>query len=182
MSTVTTASEKKVARHARHPAVQNMSLKDIAQRYVARFGDRRPDWNAFADAKIPGYRRAQHRFIGNTSGKTDAKFIPAGAFTLTVMYVNPGEGNAPHTHEVEEVFFVLKGHLTVFLEDEQGNREEINLSPWDCVSCPAGVIHGYHNNGVEPVYLQVMVGKGNPEFMGFADPELFANRDRHTRE
>jgi len=32
------------------------------------------------------------------------------------MFVNPGEGNASHTHEVEEVFFVLKGHLKVFLK------------------------------------------------------------------
>ena len=181
MSTTTTTA-KKVARHPRHPAVQNMGLKEIGQRYTARFADRRPDWNAFADAKIPGSRRAQHRFIGNTSGKTDTNIIPVGAFTLTVMYVPVGEGNAPHTHEVEEAFFVLQGHLTVFLEDEDGNREEINLGPWDCISCPAGVIHGYHNNGVEPVFLQVMVGKGNPEFMGFADPKLFANRDSHTRE
>jgi mannose-6-phosphate isomerase-like protein (cupin superfamily) len=29
------------------------------------------------------------------------------------MYVPVGEGNAPHTHEVEEVFFILQGHLTV---------------------------------------------------------------------
>ena len=36
------------------------------------------------------------------------------------MYVEPGQGNAAHTHEVEEIFFVLKGHLTAFLEDESG--------------------------------------------------------------
>jgi mannose-6-phosphate isomerase-like protein (cupin superfamily) len=159
-----------------------MSLEDIGRRYAARFSDRRPDWNAFADAKIEGYRRAQHRFIGNTSGKPDTNIIPGGAFTLTIMYVPCGQGNAPHTHEVEEVFFILRGTLTVFFEEEDGRRHELNLGPWDCVSCPAGVIHGYHNNGVEPVYLQVMVGKRNPEFMGFADPTLFAQRDRHTRE
>lgn len=173
---------EKRARHPRHPAVANMSLEEVSRRYLARFADRRPDWNAFADAKIPGYRRAQHRFIGNTSGKQDTNIIPVGAFTLTVMYVQPGEGNAPHTHEVEEVFFVLQGRMTVFLEEEDGRRLELNLGPWDCISCPAGVIHGYHNNGVEPVFMQVMVGKPNPEFMGFADAKLFAERDRHTRE
>ena len=46
----------------------------------------------------------------------------ARAFTLSIMYVQPGEGNAAHTHEVEEVFFVLKGFLDVFLEDESGRR------------------------------------------------------------
>jgi len=101
-----------IARHARPAELENVSLEEIARRYVARFAERKPDWHAFADAAIPGYRRAQHRFIGNTSGKPDANFIPARAFTLSIMYVEPGEGNASHTHEVEEVFFVLKGGLS----------------------------------------------------------------------
>ena len=29
-----------------------------------------------------------------------------------------GKGNAAHTHEVEECFFVLQGYLDVFVEDE----------------------------------------------------------------
>jgi mannose-6-phosphate isomerase-like protein (cupin superfamily) len=152
----------------------------LAKKYVARFGERKPDWNAFADAAIEGWRRAQHRFIGNTSGKPDDKIIPQGGFTLSVMYVPPGQGNAAHTHEVEEVFFVLQGRLMIFFEDEAGNREEAVLGPWDCVSCPAGVIHGYHNNTVEPVYTQVMLGKrGKTELMGYADPELYKRRDEH---
>ena len=173
---------EKVARHRRHPEVAELSLEEIAARYVARFAERKPDWAAFADALIDGYRRAQHRFIGNTSGKPDDGVIPARAFTLSVMYVPPGEGNASHTHEVEEVFFVLQGHLTVFFEDEDGRRIDVALGPWDCVSCPAGVIHGYANETVEPVYLQVMAGKASPEFMGYADQALFEDRDRHVRE
>ena len=102
------------------PAVVGMPLETILKKYVARFGERKPDWHAFADAAIDGWRRAQHRFIGNTSGKPDENFIPAGNFTLSIMAVPPGQGNAAHTHEVEEVFFVLRGHLTVFVEDETG--------------------------------------------------------------
>lgn len=170
-----------IARHKRPPELANASIDEIARRYVARFADRKPDWKAFADAAIDGYRRAQHRFIGNTSGKPDDKVIPPGAFTLSVMYVEPGQGNASHTHEVEEVFFVLQGHLVVFFEEEDGRRLEVGLGPWDCVSCPAGVIHGYRNDSTSPVYLQVMAGKARPEFMGYADPSLFANRDAHTR-
>jgi mannose-6-phosphate isomerase-like protein (cupin superfamily) len=175
-------SNAPVARHPRPPELMGVGLEEIAKRFVARFATRKPDWNAFADAAIPGYRRAQHRFIGNTSGKPADNFIPARAFTLSVMYVNPGEGNASHTHEVEEVFFVLRGHLTVFFEDEQGNSLEVALAPWDCVSCPPGVIHGYRNDTTEPVYLQVMAGKAQPELMGYSDPTLFANRDAHTRQ
>jgi len=69
----------------------------------------------------------------------------------------------------------------VFFEEESGRRIEVALGPWDCVSCPPGVIHGYRNDSVEPVYLQVMAGKAQPEFMGYADPTLFASRDAHTR-
>jgi hypothetical protein len=50
------------------------------------------------------------------------------------------------------------------------------LGPWDCVLCPAGVIHGYQNNMVEMVYLNVMVGKGKPDLKGYTDPELFKRR------
>ncbi len=149
-----------IARHPRPKELEGVSIEEIARRYVARFGERKPDWHAFADAALPGYRRAQHRFIGNTSGKPDENFIPARAFTLSVM---------------------LQGRLIVFFEEEDGRRIEVALGPWDCVSCPPGVIHGYRNDGVEPVYLQVMAGKAQPEFMGYADPTLFANRDAHTR-
>jgi len=172
---------QKAARHERPPEVAALSIEQIAGQYVAHFKDRKPDWAAFADALIDGYRRAQHRFIGNTSGKPDKNVIPAKAFTLSVMYVPAGEGNAAHTHEVEEVFFVLQGHLTVFFEEEDGRRLEVTLGPWDCVSCPAGVIHGYTNDTVEPVYLQVMAGKAQPEFMGYADQALFDKRDAHVR-
>src|ERR1051325_5679788 len=99
----------KVARHPRHPAVVNMSLEEIAQRYTIRFADIKPDWNVFGDSNYDGYRRAQFRYIGETLGKPEIRHIPAGATRLSVMYVPPGEGNAPHTHPVEEVFFILKG-------------------------------------------------------------------------
>lgn len=85
----------------------------------------------------------------------------------------PGQGNASHTHEVEEVFFVLKGHLTAFLEDEAGRRVNVNLGPWECISCPPGVIHGFVNEGPEPVYFQVMLGKNRPDLVGYTDPESF---------
>jgi mannose-6-phosphate isomerase-like protein (cupin superfamily) len=158
-----------------------MSLEQIAERYVGRFRDRTPDWNAFEDAKIDGSKRAQIRFIGvGASGKhEDTAVIPPGAFTLSIMYVPPGQGNAPHTHDVEEVFFVLKGYLTAFLEDESGRRLDVRLGPWECISCPAGVVHGFINEGLEPVYCQVMLGRGTNETMGYADSELYQRRNAH---
>lgn len=171
------------ARHAKNPDVVGLSLEQIMQKYVARFADRKPDWYAFEDARIEGFKRAQHRFIGaGASGKHgDPDVIPAYGFTVTIMFVNPGQGNAAHTHEHEEVFFVLDGFLDVFVEDENGRRVWSRLGKWDCISCPAGVIHGYENRSLEPVYFQVMHGRSKPQTMGYADDELFAKRDAHLK-
>ena len=154
-----------VARHPRPPELVDVPIEDIMQKFVGRFREKKPDWAAFEDAKIEGYKRAQHRFIGaGGSGKHgDPSVIPAKNFTLSIMYVEPGQGNAAHTHEVEEVFFVLQGFLDVFVEDESGNRLTTRLGPWECISCPAGVIHGYENDSLGPVYFQVMLGRGKPE-------------------
>src|SRR5579884_819367 len=120
-----------VARHPRPKELVGVPIEDIMNRYVARFRDRIPDWAAFEDAKIEGYKRAQHRFIGaGGSGKHgDVNAIPPSNFTLSIMYVEPGQGNASHTHEVEEVFFVLRGMLDVFIEDESGRRIVTRLGP-----------------------------------------------------
>src|ERR1700693_3786461 len=154
-----------VARHPRPPELVDVPIEDIMQKFVGRFREKKPDWAAFEDAKIEGYKRAQHRFIGaGGSGKHgDANVIPPRGFTLSIMYVPPGQGNAPHTHEVEEVFFVLEGYMTVFIEEEDGRRVSRRLGKWECISCPAGVIHGYVNDSLEPCYLQVMLGRGKPE-------------------
>ena len=172
-----------VARHPRPAELQGMSIEELAQRYVARFRDRKADWAAFEDAKLEGFKRAQHRFIGaGGSGKHgDASVIPPRGFTLSIMYVEPGQGNAAHTHEVEEIFFVLKGHLTAFLEDESGRRVDVRLGPWECIACPPGVIHGYINDSLEPVYFQVMLGRARPETMGYADEQLYQRRDAHLK-
>ena len=172
-----------VARHQRPPELVGAPLEEIMQKYVGRFRDKKADWAAFADAKIDGYRRAQHRFIGaGASGKhDDPNIIPPGNFTLSIVYVEPGQGNAGHTHEVEECFFVLQGFLDVFVEDDSGKRITTRLGPWECISCPAGVIHGYDNHSLGPVYFQVMLGRGRPETMGYADEDLYKRRGDHLK-
>src|SRR3981189_1973836 len=172
------------ARHARPKELEGVSIDQIIERYVARFSDRRADWAAFEDASIEGYKRAQHRFIGagRSGHHGDARLIPPPRITLPLMDVEPGQGNAAHTHEVEEVFFVLQGILTAFLQDESGRRVDIKLGPWECIACPPGVVHGYVNEGLEPVYFQVMLGKPRPETMGYADDKLYQRRDAHLQE
>ena len=137
-----------VARHPRPPELVDVPLEDIMQKYVGRFRDKKPDWAAFEDAKVEGYKRAQHRFIGaGGSGKHgDPTVIPAKNFTLSIMYVEPGQGNAAHTHEVEECFFVLQGYLDVFFAPTSTSQQAGQQA--------AGRIFGRTNNRDEPTTWQ----------------------------
>jgi len=59
----------------------------------------------------------EQSYIGaGASGKSDPRAIAAEPFTLSVMFVPPGQGNAAHTHEVEEVFFILDGYADPALQ------------------------------------------------------------------
>ncbi len=173
-----------VARHPLPEELIGVPLEEVLERCVGRYKDKTPDWEAFEDAKIEGFKRAQHRFIGaGGSGKhDDPTVIPAGNFTLSIMYVEPGQGNAAHTHEIEECFFVLQGFLDVFVEDESGKQLWTRLAPWECAACPPGVIHGYENRSLEPVYFQVMLGRGKPDTMGYSDEDLYKRRDAHLKK
>src|SRR5688500_8296592 len=136
-----------VARHPRPPELADATLEDIAARYVARFRDRKADWAAVEDAKIDGYKRAQHRFIGaGGSGKhVDVNVIPPRGFTLSIMGVEHGEDSAAHDGVVEEICFVLRGHWPAFIQDERGRRRDVRLGPWECITCPPGMVHAYVN-------------------------------------
>ena len=95
-----------------------------------------------------------------------------------------GRTNVAAVHRPRNVTgrsLLLQGHLDVFVEDETGKRITTRLGPWECISCPAGVIHGYQNDSLEPVYFQVMIGRAKPETMGYVDEELFKRKDAHLK-
>ena len=172
-----------VARHPRPPELVNAPLEDIMQKYVGRFREKktglgrvrgRQDRGLQAGA-APFHRRRRIRQAHRSDHHPGEQFHP-------VDHVRePGQGNAAHTHEVEECFFVLQGFLDVFVEDESGKRLTTRLGPWECISCPAGVIHGYQNDSLGPVYFQVMLGRAKPETMGYADEDLYKRRDAHLK-
>ncbi|HZT05746.1 MAG TPA: cupin domain-containing protein [Chloroflexota bacterium] len=162
------------------PEPQDLAAR--LRRHVARFADRVPDWEAFEEAKIPGFHRAQHRYVGaGASGKyDDPNAIPPGSFTVSVMLVPPGQGNPPHTHEVEEVFFVLKGQLTCFWCAGDARVEQV-LGPWDMVFNPADVAHGYHNATDEDVYVQIMLGRPRPDVPSYVEERYEREKYDHLK-
>ena len=52
-----------VARHPRPKELEDMPVEEIMKKFVGRYSEKRADWAAFEDAKIEGFKRAQHRFI-----------------------------------------------------------------------------------------------------------------------
>jgi mannose-6-phosphate isomerase-like protein (cupin superfamily) len=160
--------------HIIPPELKDVSIEELANRRVVRYSELEPDWDAFADSQIEGRRRGQFRLIGaGGSGKPDPNALPAGGFTLSIMILPPGQGGSAHTHEVEEAFFVLEGELTVFFQDEDGKQAATTLRKYDAVSCPAGIPHGFMNEGSENVLMQTMIGAGKPGPIGFIDEEIY---------
>src|SRR5258708_37296326 len=98
-----------VARHQRPPELVDVPLEEIMQKYVGRFREKKPDWGAFEDAKIEGYKRAQHRFIGAGGSRKhgDLSRLPGKNFNLPITYGEPGQGKARHHHDGDGGFLVL---------------------------------------------------------------------------
>src|SRR5258708_39248655 len=81
------------------------SLDDMLRTHVARFTERRGDWDAFADARVEGFKRAQHRFIGSGPPRqAGASVLPAPHVPRSVTCSPPGHGNRPHPPQGREVF------------------------------------------------------------------------------
>ena len=162
---------------------RDVSIDELAERQVVRYGALEPDWDAFADSQIEGRRRAQYRLIGvGGSGKPDPHALPAGGFTLSMLIVPPGQGGSAHTHEVEEAFVVLEGELTVFFQDETGRQAGNTLGQYEVALCPAGIPHGFVNEGDEDALIQIMIGSGEPGPIGFVDDDIYRGTcRRHPR-
>jgi quercetin dioxygenase-like cupin family protein len=143
------------------------SLAEVIDARIARLTTRTLDWDAlkFQEKVNPRFRRAQMRYVGTgaTGVKSDSNTVPSEHFTLSTMVLPPGHEGPLHTHhDVEEVFFVLKGTITCSLEKD-GERVERTLGPRDAISVPAGVSRGERNDGDEEAMMLVIVGAAKPQ-------------------
>ena len=77
---------------------------------------------------------------------------------------------------------MLDGVLTVFFEEATGKRVSTKLKKWEVVSCPAGVLHGFENEGTEDVLMQTFIGSGRPGPVGYADDEIYKEESRRLAE
>jgi mannose-6-phosphate isomerase-like protein (cupin superfamily) len=143
--------------------------QDLAQwmeSRVARFQTRRYDWDAlkFQADYDPKYRRAQMRYMGTggTGVASDSNTVPSAHFTFSTMVIPAGNIGPSHVHhDVEEVFFVMRGKMKVVCEKD-GQKWEAVLGERDLISVPPGVYREEINIGDEDALMCVMLGAAKP--------------------
>jgi quercetin dioxygenase-like cupin family protein len=137
----------------------------IASR-VARYETRTLDWDAlkFQADFDPKYRRAQMRYMGTggTGLEGDENTVPSEHFSFSTMILPAGCEGPSHIHvDVEEVFFMLRGNVRLFM-DRDGEHYETIIGERDLISVPPGIYRGLENIGQEEAVMVVMLGSTKP--------------------
>ena len=146
---------------------QDQSLEDRITSRIARYETRTYDWDAlkFQADFDPKYKRAQMRYMGTggTGLSSDENTVPSEHFTFSTMVLPPGSEGPMHVHvDVEEVFFMLRGKIRLFLEQD-GETWETEIFERDLVSVPPGMYRGLLNHGQEEALMCVMLGATKPQ-------------------
>ncbi|MDR1969468.1 MAG: cupin domain-containing protein [Burkholderiaceae bacterium] len=134
---------------------------------LVRYATRTYDWNAlkFQADLDPRYARAQMRYVGTggTGVDSDSNTVPSEHFTFSTMVIPAGHEGPMHLHtDVEEIFFVMRGKVKVFVETPEGERFETIMTDRDLVSVPPGLYRGEINIGNEEALMCVMLGTKKP--------------------
>lgn len=158
------------------------SLEELMKARIARYETRTYDWDAlkFQADYDPKYRRAQMRYMGTggTGVASDQNTVPSEHFTFSTMVLPPGcEGPLHVHHDVEEVFFMLRGKVHLYFQHE-GETWDAVLGERDLVSVPAGVYRGLINEWDEEALMCVMLGASKPQIPTYPDDHPLAKIKR----
>lgn len=67
-----------------------------------------------------------------------------GQFGVFTLDAPQGRAIPPHSHgSHHEIFYVVRGEVTVFLDDQDGKRQVRELGSGDFGYVPAGIVHAY---------------------------------------
>jgi mannose-6-phosphate isomerase-like protein (cupin superfamily) len=138
---------------------------------IGRYLDKRWDWDAFpSNSGFAELERAQMRYIGSGgSPKTgDRSTLPPGAFTCSLIFQEPGRKASVHHHQIEELFFVHRGTLTMTWQFGDETVDFV-VGPGDAVLNPPTRPHGFRNDGDEECVLQIMVATAAPMLPTYTD-------------
>jgi quercetin dioxygenase-like cupin family protein len=126
------------------------------------------------------YRRAQMRYLGAAAFDADSNAVPAEHFAFSTMLLPPG-CEASHVHRRREVFFMIRGHIRLFLEKD-GEKWETVLGERDLVSVPPGVYRGLVNERDEEALMCVMLGAAKPTIPTYPPDHPLAKIDRGKKK
>ena len=79
-----------------------------------------------------------------------------------VWELEPGTSEGTHTHQeegaLEEIYYFLQGQGRMWIGDDR-----VAVSAGDAILVPAGVPHGFENNGTSPLRVVLFFGKPHPD-------------------
>jgi len=119
-------------------------------RHVVRYAERRPMWEADVARSV---------YIGEGGA-------PPGRYLMDLIHLPKGVAVRGYVRPVEDVFFVLKGCITVGWEDA-GHIVEESLGSKDVIFNPAGRFHYFRNDGAADADFMMLVGTAAAEDIRF---------------
>jgi quercetin dioxygenase-like cupin family protein len=81
----------------------------------------------------------------------ERKIILTTATTLQLVRFHPGHETNPHTHDFEQVAYILSGTLDYYVANEKGDMVPHRMVAGSTLAIPAGARHYGKNVGSEPV-------------------------------
>ena len=81
----------------------------------------------------------------------ERKIILTNATTLQLIRFHPGHDINPHTHDFEQVAYILSGTLDYFVANEKGDMVAHRMVAGSTLAIPIGARHYAKNVGAEPV-------------------------------
>ncbi|MBT6440812.1 MAG: cupin domain-containing protein [Alphaproteobacteria bacterium] len=143
----------------------SISPDDMENTRVARYSELKSSAKAFVDALIPGYERDIYNIIGRgvvEDKELEPPILDNRDFNVGFIKAEPGKGASPHIHETNEVFMPLTGKWGIYWINEDGQRHEAILGPYDTVSVPVGLSRGFRNASDETAMMLAIVGGTDP--------------------
>jgi quercetin 2,3-dioxygenase len=94
-----------------------------------------------------------------------------GQFGVFTLDAPKGDAIPAHSHgSHHEIFYVVRGGVTVFLDDEAGERRVCELGVGDVGYVPAGIVHAYRVEEDDTRVLGVSTGGFERFFQTLGEP------------
>jgi len=120
-------------------------------KHVVRYRDRKPVWEKAGFARMA--------YVGEGGA-------PATSYSMDMIHLPRGVAIRPYVREVEDVYFVLGGTLTVGWEQD-GEVVERRLGERDLMFNPAGRAHYFRNDGAADAQFTMVMGSPRPQPVAF---------------